>query len=159
MDNARKKYVNIERLSTGDIFVFFDSTESDDVGDIENIINDSDTEFAAEHESVISTNIIRNEEISDQVAPYQFQELSTFCLPKTRMKPILQIRMNQFLFLPLSLLSISHLVLPLNVLPINVLLISHLLLLLNKLLISHSNLLLHRQLLYPKTPRNRSKAR
>ena len=66
MDNARKKYVNIERLSSADIFAFFDSIENDDEGDIENIINDSDTEFVAEDESVISTNIIRNEEISDQ---------------------------------------------------------------------------------------------
>ena len=32
MDNARKKYVIIERLSSGDIFVLVDSTESDDEG-------------------------------------------------------------------------------------------------------------------------------
>ena len=66
MDNARKKYVNIERLSSGDIFELFDSIESDDEGDIDNTMNDSDTEFVAEGESVISTNIIRKEEISDQ---------------------------------------------------------------------------------------------
>ena len=59
MDNARKKYVNIERLSSGDIFALLDSTESDDEGDIENIMNDSDAEIAAEDKSVISTNIIR----------------------------------------------------------------------------------------------------
>ena len=33
MDNARKKYVIIERLSSGDIFVLVDSTESDDEGE------------------------------------------------------------------------------------------------------------------------------
>ena len=32
MDNARKKYDIIERLSSGDIFVLVDSTESDDEG-------------------------------------------------------------------------------------------------------------------------------
>ena len=36
MDNARKKYVNIERLSSGDIFALFDSIENNDEGDIEN---------------------------------------------------------------------------------------------------------------------------
>ena len=66
MGNARKKYVNIERLSSGDIFELLDSIESDDEGDLENIINDSDTEFVVEDESVISTNIIRKEEIGDQ---------------------------------------------------------------------------------------------
>ena len=59
MDDARKKYVNTERLSSGDIFALLDSIESDDEGDIENILNNSDTEFVAEDESVISTNIIR----------------------------------------------------------------------------------------------------
>ena len=58
MDNARKRYFNIESLSSGDIFALLDSTESDDQGDIENIVNDSDTEFVAEDESIISTNII-----------------------------------------------------------------------------------------------------
>ena len=43
-----------------------DSFESDDEEDIANIKNDSDTEFVAKDESVISTNIIRTEEIADQ---------------------------------------------------------------------------------------------
>ena len=58
MDNARKKYVNIERLSSGDIFALLDSTEGDDEGDIENIMNDSDTKFVTEDESVTSSNTI-----------------------------------------------------------------------------------------------------
>ena len=66
MHNARKMYVNIERLSSGDIFALLDSTVSDDKGDIENIMKYYDTEFVAEDESVISTNIIRKEEIGDQ---------------------------------------------------------------------------------------------
>ena len=65
MGNARKKYVNIKSLSSGDIFALLDSNESDEEGDIENIMNNSDAEFAAEDESVISTNIIRKEEIGD----------------------------------------------------------------------------------------------
>ena len=35
-----------------------DSIESDNLGDIESIISDSDTEFIAEEESVMSTNTI-----------------------------------------------------------------------------------------------------
>ena len=44
--------------------------------DIENIMNDSDTEFVAEDESVISTNIIRKEEISDQSSSVSVPEAS-----------------------------------------------------------------------------------
>ena len=66
MDNARKKYGNIERLSSGDIFALLDSIESDDEGDIGNKMNDSDAEFVAEDESIISTNITRKEEFGDQ---------------------------------------------------------------------------------------------
>ena len=58
MDNARKRYFNIESLSSRDIFALLDSIKGDDQGDIENIMNDSDTEFVAEDESIISTNII-----------------------------------------------------------------------------------------------------
>ena len=54
MDNARKKYVNIERLSSGDIFTLLDSIETDDEGDTGNKMNDFDAEFVAEDESVIS---------------------------------------------------------------------------------------------------------
>ena len=39
---------------------------ANDEGDIENIMNDSDAEFVAEDESVISTKIIRKEEMGDQ---------------------------------------------------------------------------------------------
>ena len=49
MDNARM-YVNIKRLYSGDISALLGSVESNDEGDIENIMNDSDTEFVAENE-------------------------------------------------------------------------------------------------------------
>ena len=78
MKNARKKYV--ERLSSGDIFALLNSIESDDEGDIENIMNDSDTEFVAEDESVISTNIIRKEEIDDQSSSASITEASVHIL-------------------------------------------------------------------------------
>ena len=45
MNNARKKYVSIERVSSCDFFALFDSIESEDEGDIEKLMNDSDTEF------------------------------------------------------------------------------------------------------------------
>ena len=64
-----------------------------DEGDIGNIMNDSDAEFAAEDESVISTKIIRKEEMGDQSSTVsvsiQISAQSKFFLPKTRMKPII----------------------------------------------------------------------
>ena len=81
MDNARKKYVNIDRLSSGDILALLDSNESDDEGDIENIMNDSDTEFVAGDESEISTNTIRKEDIGDQSSSVSVPEESTHILP------------------------------------------------------------------------------
>ena len=80
MDNARKKYVNIERLSSGDIFALLDSTEGNDEGDIENIMNDSETKFVAEDESIISTNIIRKDEIGDQSSSVSVPEASIHIL-------------------------------------------------------------------------------
>ena len=80
MDNARKKYGNIERLSSGNIFALFRSIESNHEGDIENIMNNSDTEFVAEDESVISTNIIWKEEICDQSSSVSVPEASIHIL-------------------------------------------------------------------------------
>ena len=78
-------YVNIKRLYSGDISALLGSVESNDEGDIENIMNDSDTEFVAEDESVISINIIRKEEMVTKVAPYQFQKhQSNFVYQKRR---------------------------------------------------------------------------
>ena len=84
-----------------------------------------------------------------KVATYQFQKhQSTICLPKTRMRLVLQVRMNRIMVFPLNILFISHLLLQLIVLrisqlllPINVLSISHLLLPLNVLPISQLLLL------------------
>ena len=80
MDNARKKHVNIERLSSGDIFALPDSNESNYEGYIENIMNDSDTEFVAEDVSVISSNIIRKEVVSDQSSSVSVPEVSIHIL-------------------------------------------------------------------------------
>ena len=80
MDNTRKKYVNIERLSSGDMSALLDSIESDDKGIIEKIMNDSDTEFVAEDESVISTNIIGKEEIGDQSSSISVPGASIYIL-------------------------------------------------------------------------------
>ena len=80
MDNASKEYVNIERLSSGDIFALLDLIEINDEGDIENIMNGSDTEFVAEDESVISTNIIRKEEVGDQGSSVSITEASIYIL-------------------------------------------------------------------------------
>ena len=80
MDNARKTYVSIERLSSGDIFALLDSIESDDEGDIENIMNDSETKFVPEDESAISTNIIRKGEIGDQSNSVSVPEASIHIL-------------------------------------------------------------------------------
>ena len=78
-------YVNIKRLYSGDISALLGSVESNDEGDIENIMSDSDTEFVAEDESVISINIIRKEEMATKVAPYQFQKhQSNFVYQKRR---------------------------------------------------------------------------
>ena len=54
MDNAIEKYGNIGKLFRGDIIALLYSIESEDEGDIENIMNHSDTEFVDEDESVIS---------------------------------------------------------------------------------------------------------
>ena len=63
------------------IFLHFLAWFESDEGEIENIMNDSDTEFVAEDESVISTNIIRKEEIGDQSSSVSVPEASTHILP------------------------------------------------------------------------------
>lgn len=45
MASARKKYINVEKLSSGEIYALLDGIESDNEDDIENLMNDSDTEF------------------------------------------------------------------------------------------------------------------
>ena len=65
MDNARKKYVNIDSLYSGEILALLLSVENNDEEDIETIMNDSGTELLAQYELVISTNIIRKDELSD----------------------------------------------------------------------------------------------
>ena len=46
MENRRKEYIRIESdISNDELFAMFDETDSGDESDIENILNDSDTEF------------------------------------------------------------------------------------------------------------------
>ena len=149
MGNARKNYTNIKRLFSCDILALLNSIQSDDKGDIENTTDISDTEFVGEDESVISTNIIRNEEISDQSSSVSVPEASIHILftqnedetdtldqdepnpvPATQrtssnQSPSLatQRTSNQSLLLPLGLLSINHLLLSIKVIPINHLLL------------------------------------
>ena len=48
-DNKRKKYFNLDKMSSDDIYALLDSVESDDEIEIDNLMNDSDTEFIAEN--------------------------------------------------------------------------------------------------------------
>ena len=46
MENKRMKYIRIESDTSNDeLFAMFDEIDSGDESDIENILNDSDTEF------------------------------------------------------------------------------------------------------------------
>lgn len=53
-DNLRNKYVNAEKLSSGNIYVLLYSIKNDDEGKTENLMNDSGTEFLVENETVVS---------------------------------------------------------------------------------------------------------
>ena len=47
MNKARKKYINAAQLSNEEIFAVLDSIDSDDKDEVNNLINDSDTEFVS----------------------------------------------------------------------------------------------------------------
>ena len=53
MNKTRKKYINAEQLSSEEIFAVLDSIDSDDEDEVDDLINDSDTEFVSE-ESLFS---------------------------------------------------------------------------------------------------------
>ena len=145
----------MEKLSSGDIFALLDSVESNAPGDIGNIMNGSDTEFAAEDELVIFTNMIRTEEIGDQCGSVSVPEASIHVFSTENEDETDALGQDEPNDAPATKRTSNHHLL----LPLNVLLISHLLLLLLEvLLVSHPNLLLLLQLLYPKTRRNGSKA-
>ena len=38
MDNGRKKFVNVKKLSSGDIYAILESIERDDEGEFENLM-------------------------------------------------------------------------------------------------------------------------
>ena len=72
--------MSISRGYSGDIFTLLDSIDSEDEEDLENMMSGSDTEFVAEDRSVISTNIIRKEEIGDQSSSVSVSEASIHIL-------------------------------------------------------------------------------
>ena len=56
-DNNRKKYFHIDSGTASDvIFAILDDVMSDDEEDIDNLMNDSDTEFIADENVDLSTN-------------------------------------------------------------------------------------------------------
>ena len=153
-------------VSSGDMFALLNSIKSDDEGDLAQLKammrktlkkkNDSDTEFVAEEELVISTNIIRKEEITDQSSSVSVPEASVYILSTQNEDETDNLGPDSWLLLlPLNVLPISHLLLLMSVLQISRLLLqynllptSHLLLLLLGVLpVSHPNLLLLLQLL------------
>ena len=97
-----------------------DSIESGNERDIENIINDSDTEFVAEDESLISTNIIRKEEIGDQSSSVSVPEASIHILSTQNENETDSLGQDEPNSAPaLNILPISHLLLPLNIIPVS----------------------------------------
>ena len=76
----QERSMSISRGYSGDIFTLLDSIDSEDEEDLENMMNGSDTEFVAEDRSVISTNIIRKEEIGDQSRSVSVSEASIHIL-------------------------------------------------------------------------------
>ena len=76
----QERSMSISRGYSGDIFTLLDSIDSEDEEDLENMMNGSDTEFVAEDRSVISTNIIRKEEIGDQSSSVSVSEASIHIL-------------------------------------------------------------------------------
>ena len=59
MENKRKKYIRIESdISNDELFAMFDEIDSGDESDIENILNDSDTEFLYDKPITTMTNDI-----------------------------------------------------------------------------------------------------
>lgn len=53
MDNARMRYVSIKTFTSGNIYALLDSIGSSDQGEIEKLINNSNTEFLTEDETII----------------------------------------------------------------------------------------------------------
>ena len=48
--NKRKKYINISKSSSEEIYAMLDEVESDLEEDIDQLVNDSDTEFVADED-------------------------------------------------------------------------------------------------------------
>lgn len=46
--NRKKRYYDVTQMSSGSIYALLDAVDSDNEEDIENLMNDSDTEFNAD---------------------------------------------------------------------------------------------------------------
>ena len=86
MDNPRKKYVNIDKLSSGEIYALLDSIDSADEGEVDSLMNDSDTEFVLEDEVVETdeldlpqrgTSVLTSEVTVHEVRPSKDQQGSS----------------------------------------------------------------------------------
>ena len=103
MHNAKTKDVNMDKLSSGDIFALFDSVESDDEGDSENIMNDTSGQdepnsAPATHQTCYQSPVAATQRTTDQsptavVTGYTSVQSSnstptpTASLPKIAKKP------------------------------------------------------------------------
>ena len=103
MHNAKTKDVNMDKLSSGDIFALFDSVESDDEGDSENIMNDTSGQdepnsAPATHRTCCQSPVAVTKRTTDQsptavvtgytsVQPSNSTPTPTVSLPKITKKP------------------------------------------------------------------------
>lgn len=70
LNNKRKHYVKIDRNTTSDqVFALLDAVESDEEDDIENLMNDSDTEFVGNEDEIGDDKEGENENVHDILVP------------------------------------------------------------------------------------------
>ena len=63
MDSKRKRYVQIDsNTSTNEIFALLDAVDSEDEEEIDNELNDSDTEFYIEDSAELDTPKMSNDD-------------------------------------------------------------------------------------------------
>ena len=68
MNNNRKKYVQVNNHASSDqIFALPDNVQSDEEEDVEELMNDSDTEFFANDEDI--ENIVSDSDNADILTP------------------------------------------------------------------------------------------
>ena len=100
MENKRKKYIRIESdISNDELFAMFDEIDSGDESDIENILNDSDTEFLCDKPITTMANDIHKVLVPEanfhvaSEATEQQQEEYQVVQKKRKSQPIFEIRL------------------------------------------------------------------